>query len=80
MKDTNLHRHFKTSILPGGWLNREKGGNVKTVYKTKYYTVKRDESYPTPKYRIYSGDKEVHTAKSQVEATMWVSKQNRKGR
>lgn len=53
---------------------------MKTVYKTKYYIVKRDDSYPTPKYRIYSDDKEVHTAKSQVEATMWVSRQSKKGR
>lgn len=53
---------------------------MKTVYRTKYYTVKRNDSGPTPKYRVYSNDKEVHTAKSQVEATMWVSRQSKKGR
>lgn len=26
---------------------------MRTVYKTKYYTVKKDDSGPTPKYLIY---------------------------
>lgn len=48
---------------------------MRTVYKTKYYTVKRDDSGPTPKYLIYHDGVEVKKCSSQVEATMWVSRQ-----
>ena len=48
---------------------------MRTVYKTKYYTVKKDDSGPTPKYIVYRDDKQVKKCSSQVEATMWVSRQ-----
>ena len=32
---------------------------MRTVYKTKYYTVKKDDSGPTPKYLIYRDGVEV---------------------
>lgn len=48
---------------------------MRTVYKTKYYTVKKDDSGPTPKYLIYRDGVEVKKCSSQVEATMWVSRQ-----
>ncbi|WP_195274011.1 hypothetical protein [Blautia massiliensis (ex Durand et al. 2017)] len=48
---------------------------MRTVYKTKYYTVKKDDGGPTPKYLIYRDGVEVKKCSSQVEATMWVSRQ-----
>lgn len=51
---------------------------MKTVYKTKYYTVKKDDSGPTPKYLVYRDGKEVKKYPSQVEAVMWVSRQRGK--
>lgn len=48
---------------------------MRTVYKTKYYTVKKDDSGTTPKYIVYRDDKQVKKCSSQVEATMWVSRQ-----
>lgn len=45
---------------------------MRTIYKTKYYTVKKDDSGPTPKYLIYRDGVEVKKCSSQVEATMWV--------
>ena len=48
---------------------------MRTVYKTKYYTVKKDDSGPTPKYIIYRDGVEVKKYSCQVEATMWISRQ-----
>ena len=48
---------------------------MRTVYKTKYYIVKKDNSGPTPKYLIYRDGVEVKKFSSQVGATMWVSRQ-----
>lgn len=50
--------------------------HMKTVYKTKYFTVKKNEEFPTPRYMIYNNEsgEMVHTTKSQVEATMWVKR------
>lgn len=52
---------------------------MKTVYRTKYYEVKRDDSRPTPRYLVYSGERIVYEAGSQVAATMWVSRQKKGG-
>lgn len=30
---------------------------MKTVYKTKYFTVKKNEEFPTPRYMIYNREK-----------------------
>lgn len=49
----------------------------KIVYRTALYVAKRNDEFPTPWYNIYKDDKLVHTEKSQVEATMWISRQKR---
>lgn len=48
---------------------------MKTVYRTKNYVVKKDETRPTPQYKVYQGGTLVYTAKSQPEATMWIGRQ-----
>ena len=48
---------------------------MRTVYKTKYYTVKKEDSGATPKYLVYCDGAEVKKFSCQVEATMWVSRQ-----
>lgn len=49
----------------------------KTVYKTKFYTIKRNSEQPTPRYMIYNNESGeiVKKAKSQVEATMLIKRQ-----
>ena len=52
---------------------------MKTVYRTSKYKVVKDDTRPTPQYHVYRDDDVVHTARSQVEATMWIGRQ-KKGR
>lgn len=54
-----------------------RNGKEKTVYKTKYYTIKRNSEQPTHRYMIYNNESGeiVKIAKSQVEATMWTKRQ-----
>lgn len=51
----------------------------KIVYKTKYYTVKRNSEWATPRYMIYNNEfgEVVKVAKSQVEAAMWIKRQQK---
>lgn len=53
---------------------------MKTVYRTKHYVVKRDDTRPTPRYKVYQGEELVYEGKSQVEATMWVGRQRKVGK
>lgn len=52
---------------------------MKTVYKTKYYTVKRNDEHATPRYFIYYNktNELVHISKTQVEAEAFVRKINK---
>lgn len=52
----------------------------KMVYRTALYVVKRNTECPTPQYNIYKDDKLVHIEKSQVEATMWISRQKNRSK
>lgn len=45
------------------------------VYQTSRYTVRRGDTGPTPVYLVFDGDKLVKKFSSQVDATMWVSRQ-----
>lgn len=49
----------------------------KIVYKTKYYTVKRNSEWVIPRYMIYNNEsvEVIKIAKSQAEATMWIKRQ-----
>lgn len=62
-----------------GGVSPRKGGCMKTVYRTSKYKVVKDDTRPTPQYHVYRDDDVVHTARSQVEATMWIGRQ-KKGR
>lgn len=58
---------------------------MRTVYKTKYYTVKKDDSGPTPKYLIYRDGVEVKKCSSQVEGRyppfwLWTGRSRRRTR
>ena len=50
---------------------------MKTVYRTGKYKVVKDETRPTPQYHVYREGNKVHTAKSQVDATMWITRQGK---
>ena len=51
----------------------------KIVYKTKYYTVKRNSEWVIPRYMIYNNEsvEVIKIAKSQAEATMWIKRQQK---
>lgn len=53
---------------------------MKTVYRTGKYKVVKDETRPAPQYHVYREGNKVHTAKSQVEATMWITRQGKVGK